>query len=258
MLYKSTFCYCLVKRFIWLIFTVVLSAQIMVQPVFAKPVLRIAVGWHKPPYVIQNTQSGFELDLVRDIMLDIGYQVAFVHIPFGRTHEIHETTDIDVVMTMSDRVETPNIYLSKPYVTYQNVAVSLKSKDLKINKVEDLSEYSLVAFQNAHNLLGQQFHKMANSHQSYLEIPDQIRQLRLLYFKKTDVIVTDVNIFNHFKHQMENNNVYRETEIHTLFSPNPYRVGFNSEALRDEFDSALEFYLSSNRYQQLKDQYNFR
>ncbi|GAA0854846.1 substrate-binding periplasmic protein [Aliiglaciecola litoralis] len=223
----------------------------------AAPILQVAVGWNKPPYVMQYTKSGFEVDLVKAVFQNIGHQVEFVHIPYGRSHEILEATNFDAAMTLSDKVQTPNTFLSNEYVRYQNVAVSLLSPPLDITSIESLADYSIVAFQNAKNLLGPRFHHMAENHQAYSEVPDQIRQLKLLYYGKAQVIVMDVNIFKYFDNQLRNDISYQQTQIHPLFAASTYRVGFVDKALRDKFNSALEAYLESNDYQHLLETYQF-
>ena len=38
----------------------------------------VVVGWNKPPYVISQEHSGFEVDLIRAILADMGHQSRLV------------------------------------------------------------------------------------------------------------------------------------------------------------------------------------
>lgn len=46
---------------------------------FAKDQLVVAVGLAKPPYVIQSNNSGFELDLIRNIFKKMGKSTKFIY-----------------------------------------------------------------------------------------------------------------------------------------------------------------------------------
>ncbi|GEA09815.1 hypothetical protein KUL49_01900 [Alteromonas sp. KUL49] len=37
--------------------------------------LDVVVSWHKPPYVVMDQDSGFELDLARAIFNEMGHQL---------------------------------------------------------------------------------------------------------------------------------------------------------------------------------------
>ena len=49
-------------------------------------------------------------------------------------------------MTLSQKPVDDVAQLSDPYITYRNVAISLKGRRIKLDKVSDLKSYSLVGF----------------------------------------------------------------------------------------------------------------
>ncbi|GAC16362.1 substrate-binding periplasmic protein [Aliiglaciecola lipolytica] len=229
----------------------------VVNETLAKDVIDFAVGWDKPPYVMDRAKSGFEVELIEDVVERMGYKANFVQIPYGRSYEIHNMPDIDAVTTLSSKLESKKISLSNVYIQYQNVAVTLASSDLVLDEVSDLSQLSIVAFQSAHRVLGEDFSKMASANRAYREVPDQTRQLKLLFSQKTQVIIMDVNIFAHIKKALEKNADEQQVVIHQLFTPNLYRAGFINHKLQMEFDNVLPAYLTSKDYQQLVQKYQF-
>ncbi|WJG09274.1 transporter substrate-binding domain-containing protein [Aliiglaciecola sp. LCG003] len=229
------------------------SPMVLAKP---EPVL-VAVGWNKPPYVIQQTQSGFELELVSAVLKQMGYEVKFVFVPYGRSFELLRRGNVDAAITMSDKIAMENVFLTDPYVAYQNVAVSLLEEELTIHDVDDLRPYSVLAFQNAQSLLGDKFFMMASNNPFYSEVPDQLRQVKMLFGQKVQVIVLDVNIFSYFSRQKSLSKQFRKVSIHPLFEINRYRVGFGKAVLRDQFNLVLAAYTQSPEYRKLQEKYSF-
>lgn len=218
--------------------------------------LSVAVGWNKPPYVIQQTQSGYEIEFIRGVLKTMGYDARFVYIPYGRSHNILEDSDIDAAMTLSIKIKSSNVVLSEPYINYQNVAISVDSAIGRLNDVSQLAAYSVVGFQNARNLLGDTYRQMVADNEQYSEVPDQVRQLKLLYSGKAELVVMDVNIFEYFEKQLGVGQKKAAT-IHPLFPVSPYRMGFTDSKLRDEFNKALIAYRQSREAQILEIKYEF-
>ncbi|GAB2691768.1 hypothetical protein GCM10027170_24420 [Aliiglaciecola aliphaticivorans] len=223
----------------------------------AQQSLFVAIGWDKPPYVMNNAKAGFEVELLRDVMQTIGYEVQFVQIPYGRSYDIFNMNNIDAVATLSSKRKAKQLYLSNAYIQYQNVVVTLASSNIQLDSVADMSEISTVGFQSAYKLLGADFTKMTSINPAYREIPDQGRQLKLLFSKKTQAIVLDVNIFNHLSRTIIKKANQQPVVIHQLFSPNMYRVGFRNPEIQVKFDQGLTAYLTSERYVELSKKYHF-
>lgn len=94
------------------------------------------VGLSKPPYVIEETRSGFELELIRQLLTLIGKDPEFIFIPYGRSEKMLALPDINAVMTANKEM-FPNINtLSENYIKYQNVAISLKKMPYHLIKFQ--------------------------------------------------------------------------------------------------------------------------
>ncbi len=64
--------------------------------------VRIGVGLVLPPYVIQETDSGLEVDIIRQALAEVGHRAVFVYLPNPRLSLALATGDVDGVAT--DRV----------------------------------------------------------------------------------------------------------------------------------------------------------
>nr|WP_289847879.1 transporter substrate-binding domain-containing protein [Aliiglaciecola lipolytica] len=225
--------------------------------VAAQQNLFVAVGWDKPPYVMNNARTGFEIELIRDVIKSIGYDAQFIQIPYGRSYDTLNMPNIDAVATLSSKRQAKQMTLSKAYIQYQNVVVTLAASQIELTDVQDMSNLSIVGFQSAFRLLGNGFLKMASANPNYREVPDQARQLKLLFSKKAQAIVLDVNIFNHLNRTLLGKVDEQPVVIHQLFSPSLYRVGFIEPKIQEQFDKALVVYFSSERYAHLIQKYQF-
>ena len=159
--------------------------------------INIAVGWNKPPYVIEKDNSGFEIDMLRSIFKNMGHELNVFYTPVGRSSGLLKKGVVDVGMTISPRADISPAVLSSSYVTYHNVAISLKGRGISINEISQLSKYSVIAFQNASVYLGEEYLTAVDNSVFYIELPDQSKQVAMLLLGRTDVVVMDINIFNY-------------------------------------------------------------
>lgn len=218
--------------------------------------LSIAVGWDKPPYVMADAQSGYEIELISDVLKSLGYHANFISIPYGRSYDILLNPRFDAVTTLSHKVKTDGVHLSSIYIEYQNVAITKKDLNASIKSIADLSRYSLVAFQNAHRILGYDFSELTLNHKEYLEVPDQDRQVRLFLSGKMQVIVMDINIFRHLYNQIIPEAQQQEITVHPIFPVNGYRMGFSSQVVNKEFNEAFATYRKSKKFLNLQQKYH--
>lgn len=219
--------------------------------------LDMAVGWTKPPYVISEGDTGFEIDLVKTVFSRMGYQIKPIYVPYGRSHTLLNNAEVDITLTLNHLLNINSDMLSDVYVTYQNAIISLKSRALKINSMEDLQGKSIVGFQNASWVLGKVFREAVKSSQLYIELPNQQRQVEMLLLGNVDAVVMDINIFNHFSRRLTGIDQMINVNIHRLFPASDYHVGFKDKNLKNKFNLALAEYLSSDDYLALKNKYNF-
>lgn len=217
--------------------------------------LDAAVGWTKPPYVIAETNSGFELELVSAIMATLGHKVNHIYVPFGRSYSMLSDGEVDMTLTVGSRGQLPNMILSDVYINYQNVAIALKSTNINISKITELEHYSVVAFQNASTLLGEQYQQTIAKCAMYMELPYQRNQVEMLLQGNIDIAVMDVNIFMHLSELISGTSQLDKVDIFRLFPVNNYRIGFKDALLKDQFNQALASYMKSDDYLKLIKKY---
>lgn len=221
--------------------------------------LKVAVGWTKPPYVISQDNSGFELDLVRIIMAQLGRTSNFMYIPYGRSYRVLKSGKVDIVMTLKPGIDIGDkAMLSDSYVSYQNVLISLKDKNLTVRRLADIGKYSIIGFQKSHLHLGEDYAKATKKSPMFLEMADQRRQVDMLMMGRVDLVVMDINIFNYWLKRDYHTNDLPKIKVHRLFKQNHYRLGFVDSQLKAAFNRALSQYKQTNDYRQLLDKYELQ
>jgi len=239
----------LIKRF--LIYIALLSPF----SVHSSETLDIIVGLSKPPYVLENIQQGYELELVTAILSTMDKHPNFIFVPFGRSEKMLSGEGIDALLTANANIIKNKASLSDVYITYQNVAISLHENAFDIKSISDLSKYTITSFQNAHKVLGAEFAKAANSSPLYSQVARQQAQLQMLLKGRTDVIVMDINIFNYFLKEFDKDFDKSQIKIHKIFPSNPYRIAFTNPLLVDKFNAALRAFKQTEDFKELKKRY---
>lgn len=238
-----------------ILFNALFIFSLFSSPIFAAygNKLNVVVGINKPPYIIKSNKSGFELDLIREILKRMGYAPHYIFAPNGRSINLLSKSGFDIAITINeDAVKDKNIYLSEPYIKYHNHAISLKSNNLKVEKIEDLSNYSVAGFNNARKMLGEVFNEMSKENERYTEITSQLAQAKMLIKDRVDFIVCDINIFNFMKDKIRHN---RKFQYHSIFPLTEYRIASFDKLLIERFNEKLKEYKLEKDYQRLIKKY---
>lgn len=217
--------------------------------------LRIGVGLSKPPYVIQETNSGVELDIVRRALEIAGYTMKPHYMPLLRIpHELNGGS-LDGGMHIRAHLLIDGFF-SEEVIFYRNYAITLDEKDLRIEGFRDLEGKTIISFQNARKFLGEQFANAVKTSKNYAEIANQELQVRMLAAGRAQVAVGDFRIFLHFAQKFEEKfGVPLKLRFHALFQPTPYRTAFRSRQVRDDFDKGLRQLRESGEYEAIMDKY---
>ncbi|WP_340678592.1 transporter substrate-binding domain-containing protein [Paraglaciecola sp.] len=218
--------------------------------------LLVVAGWNKPPYVISNQESGYEIELIRQALASANYHIVMLYVPYGRTYETMKQEKADIALTLNASSGVPPEILSNPYVTYQNVAISLKKNNIKLKQLSDLHKFSVIAFQSASKVLGEEFAKTVNSNLLYIELPDQRRQVEMLLLGSVDVVVMDVNIFNYFSHIILGENQMDKVTVYAFFPATYYSAAIQDPELKATFNAAMSDFKLTENYRQLRSKYD--
>ena len=212
--------------------------------------LDVVVGWDKPPYVMSAEHSGFELELTRAILKELGHELSPIYVPFGRTARLLKDNAVDIALTLNEAHKVSADILSDPYVVYQNVAVTREDRNITLNGLASLRGKSIIAFQTAKNVLGKEYGNTLALQPNYLEMARQDRQVNMLMLGSVDAVIMDRNIFSYFKAK---NDAYADdaVTIHELFPVSAYCAGIPNPELRVQFNNTLKKFIDDGRYQAL-------
>ena len=207
--------------------------------------IKIGVSLSIPPYVIQETNSGLELELLNQALAVKGHTASIHYLPLARTfHELREGK-LDGIINIKDGM-LDNVFYSNVAITYQNCAISLEANHLNINNIDDLKNKQVVSFQRASSLLGEEFAKMAKANSGYQEQARQVQQVYMLMKHRADVVVMDKNIFKYYLKQaylegkLTEKDSTQQAICHQIFPPTEYKFAFLSEQIRDDFNAGLK------------------
>ena len=216
--------------------------------------LDVVVGWDKPPYVMSADHSGFELELTRAILKELGHELSPIYVPFGRTARLLKDNAVDIALTLNRAHKVSADILSDPYVVYQNVAVTREDRNIAVKGLASLRGKSIIAFQTAQTVLGKEYGNSLASQPNYIEMARQDRQVNMLMLGSVDAVIMDRNIFSYFKAQ---NDAYADdaVTIHELFPVSAYCAGIPNPKLRVQFNATLKKFIEDGRYQALLTQF---
>lgn len=165
----------------------------------------------------------------------MGYSIAWRYLPPKRIRHQVMQHDIDAGIRVMP-LPGDSLFYSRPYIQFQNVAIAT-DPSVQLKSIQDLSKYSVVAFQNAKEFLGPEYVKAVSGCGVYLEMPNQARQIETLFRHRSQVIILEKRIFQHFREMFYPKS---EVKVFEIFPSNSYSLVFSDKGLRDEFDRTLQ------------------
>ena len=223
-------------------------------PCWAQDVVRVATGYVLPPYVIQETQSGLEVDIVRAALAASQLKMKIEFYPPARALLMLKSDKVDALTTVNEGVGAAGFW-SDSHISYQNYAISLQNRHLNIRKISDLNHYSIAAFQNAKLSLGSEFANVAQQ-AVYQEYPDQLTQNKLLYTGRVEVVIGDKFIFEYLNTKLGKQvDLQQAVQFDAIFPPTQYKVLFRNAELRDQFNRGLTQIRRNGEYQKILNRY---
>jgi polar amino acid transport system substrate-binding protein len=217
--------------------------------------VKVAFGLSVPPYIIPESTSGIETDIIREALAYKGHTITPIYIPFSTINAAFIDTQANAIATVEEKIGIDG-YFSDVVVTYQNYAVALSNNHISIKTIDDLKNYSVMAFQLATRYLGTDFAQMVKNNPRYREKQDQKKIVQLFFDGKTEIIITEANIFNYYSNQLFTvSDVSQKVDRFDLFPPNHYKVVFRDKQIRDDFNEGLAHLRTTGEYQKIFDRY---
>jgi len=217
--------------------------------------IQVGVGLSLPPYVLSNENKGIEIDIVKEVLVNAGYKVEFVYLPFHKVPKALSRNEVDAAITINESSGIKDVFYSDSHITYQNVAIGLQSNKFTVKNIDDLSQYRVVAFQNATKYLGEKFHSMAKNNKGYTEKSKQELQVSMLYGKRTQLVVLDINIFKYYRNKESKLNTALPIDVFEIFPPTHYKLAFINKDYVDVFNKGLKNIKGSGRYKEIIESY---
>lgn len=213
--------------------------------------ISVAVGVTIPPYVIHDEKTGMEYNIVSRALEICGHEISASFVPFQRMVGMIRTGAVQSAFPVSTTMQLDKVYFSEPHIQYRNVVITLEENNYSFLDVSALKGLNVAAFKGARKKLGPDYSNAVSTFSHYEEVYDQSEQINLLYFNRADAIVSDINFFDfHLKEIKKKGgiDVSKRIEVHELFPPSRYSVGFRKKAHRDAFNRALHHLKKSGEY----------
>lgn len=223
--------------------------------------VRMIFGLAVPPYVIKDTNSGYELEIIREALAVKGHTLKPVYAAFGAIKNMLKDKAAEGAQRGSPDLPEADgyFYAAEPTVIYEDYAISLKKNNLAINSVADLKGKSIVAYQGATNFIGPEFAAAVKGNDKYQENSNSRRVVQMTYAGGVQVAVFDINIFKYFAAALKTEmDTSAELTYHKIFPPSTVKTNnavFLDKQLRDDFNAGLAQLKKNGRYQQIIKKY---
>jgi polar amino acid transport system substrate-binding protein len=222
-------------------------------------VVVMAFSQEIPPYIFEKNNTGIEIDIISSSLEFKGHTLKPLYFPLGRVPIAFSHNLVDAAMgDMGVNLALKGGFYADPAVIYDNVFITLKSKDISITSPSDLDSLHVVSFQGAENRYPNWLQKVV-AERRFFGVSDQFTQVKLLYLGRYEVVLCDRYIFKHIVNQLKLTDDFEVMEVdeHTFINVDPadYRPVFRDKQIRDDFNLGLKKLKESGEYQKIYDRY---
>lgn len=217
----------------------------------AERTLKVAVNIG-PPWAFYDAEKGvvgIDVDILRYAFSELGYKTEFHLLAYNRLIKDFRDGKYDVASPAA--FTSDHGHLSTYYLPFEDVAVSLESRQLDISEIQDLKGKRVIAYQSARDVLGPEFAAAVDGN-SYMEEAQREVQLTLLKNGKTDVVVGEKRLLTFI---MKNRYPDVALAIHPIFDARPYGAILKQAFLRERLDQQIESMKASGKFQQIMDKW---
>lgn len=219
----------------------------------------ILFGVDRPPYIFGRESKGIDYEIVKTAFAAKGYEMKSLHSPNTKGLKELRLGKVQGMVGVAAGIDK-RLFFSEPYAQYNNVIVTKKKRNIKLEKLDDLKNYRFMAFQGASEYLGDRYAKVASSVGRQTEIASQRDQCRLFWLDKVDAIILDINVFKWYRRHLDMN-TSDEYVIHdnvldkNVVGLNSRVVVFTDVKVRDDFNDGLKTLKASSAYQDIFTRY---
>ncbi|TWX64561.1 ABC transporter substrate-binding protein [Colwellia demingiae] len=210
-----------------------------------------------PPYIIETSNSGIEIDIISAALAYKGHTLKPLYFPLGRVPIAFSHNLVDAAMGDMG-VDLKDGFYANPAIIYDNIFITLKSRNITINKPSDLDSFHVASFQGAEKRYPDWLKSVVEDNR-FFGVSDQLKQVELLQRGRFDVVLCDRYIFRYFVNKIE---LIKELEIseideHNFITVDPmnYRPVFRDKKIRDDFNLGLSYLKESGEFQKIYNKY---
>ncbi len=244
-------------------FKFLMCAAVFIAPAVQAKDVTVLFSLALPPYVINEPgkdAAGFELEIMRAALAVKGHAVKPQFVAMGAIPKMLAAGQADGGQRGSPELKDGAgfFYADEPTVTYQDVAITLRSSKLPLPGVADLKDKSIIAFQGASHFLGPEFATAVKGNGKYAETSDEKRRVMQLYAKGAQVYVGDINVFKYYRALATGVDTKQDIDIHKVFAPSDQKINnavFRDKQVRDDFNAGLKQLKSNGQYKQIVKKY---
>lgn len=207
-------------------------------------IVSVAFGEKLPPFVLPSTDSGVEVEIVREALKVRGHVLKGVYLPMARITTAFKARRVDVIMLdVGEDMKKVGGFYGDPPILYDNVFITLKKNKIVIKNPSDLKGLRIDSFVGALKRYPKWLGEVGRTLE-YVEKNDQSTQPLLLDLERFDVVLCDRYIFKYYTMLAKKNPRFKNLPVvehpFTVANPDHYRPVFYSKKIRDDFNYGLK------------------
>jgi polar amino acid transport system substrate-binding protein len=210
---------------------------------------KIVVGVHEsfpwsysePGYRI----AGQEKEIIEKAFKTQNIEVQFQIFSYSRLIAEFQNKRLDFASPIA--FEIPGAFYTERFLPFHDVAVTLKTKGLRVDALADLTGKSVVAYQQAEKVLGPEFSARV-SKEKYQELAERDIQIQMLFDGKVDVVVGEERVSGCLTEKHFGKD---KVSIHPIFKQVSYGAAAWDSTLVDQFQAGLKAIKRSGVYQKI-------
>lgn len=192
-----------------------------------------------PPYVENSARTGIEIDLINAIFSGSPYRPIFMQQPRVRMISSFENNQMNGILTQNIKSTSAGC-ATDIYISHENVAKTIASRNIIITGLESLAGKSVLSFDGATRYIGKTFGEAIAKADRYIETSNQRQHISLLYMRRFDIVVGDRWILQLAqKKHYDTTGEYELLTTHSILNPSDYVARFHDKAVCDYFNQRL-------------------
>lgn len=233
------------------------SMSFSLQTAFAtERTLTLAVPANIPPFYTDDGK-GIIPDIMREALTPYGYKI--VNKPMGNIRISKSLQNGEIDIAPYTVTEVQNVYKSQKYLTFLNVAVTKKSKNITIKSLQDLEGLKIAAFQGATEVFGKEYSSVVEAKNMYYrELSDQKSQMSVFWHDRVEVVILAKLIFDYRSFHNSQTRSPADVDYHRIFgNGTPFSAVFPDKKVRDDFDRGYTSLIKSGKIKEIYSLYEY-